>query len=336
MLIAQTNSKAFDDTRFLGDNPDGGDFVDVQVPAAYYDTASGADGCLDMPGNDGCAGGQVQAAPVGAVVNAATAIGAGVGTIRNWHTVTYFLDGTLPSNAVSVATLSYTCPSLTAVYCTDGSAGPPAVAARQQHRFEQDRRRLHAVQHEPVRQGAIRSLIISSRLGTNEFAVIHHTDCGMLTFTNQQLQEKLAAEAGVDASGIDFLPFADLRQSVADDVHRILDTPQLDDAIAVSGYIYDVHSGALEWSCRRRHGRPRRNEAHPARAWQRPKGRCLAQPSGHSRRGVAARWRQAPRSALPGTGVFERYERTSGLYLIRCGWAASSPSRRRRSASYSS
>src|SRR5207248_2679406 len=94
---------------------------------------------------------------------------------------------------------------------------------------------------------AIRSLIISSRLlGTNEFAVIHHTDCGMLTFTNQQLREKLADEAGADASGIDFLPFSDLRQSVTEDVHRILDTPHLDDAIPVSGYIYDVHSGALE------------------------------------------------------------------------------------------
>jgi carbonic anhydrase len=94
---------------------------------------------------------------------------------------------------------------------------------------------------------AIRSLIISSRLlGTDEFAVIHHTDCGMLTFTNQQLREKLAAEAGADASGIDFLTFSDLRQSVVDDVHRILDTPQLDDSIPVSGYIYDVHSGALE------------------------------------------------------------------------------------------
>ena len=88
VLIAQTNSKAFDDTRFLGDSPDTGDFVDVQEPVAYYDTASGAHGCLDMPGNDGCAGGQVQAPPVGAVVNAASAIGAGVGTIRNWHTVT--------------------------------------------------------------------------------------------------------------------------------------------------------------------------------------------------------------------------------------------------------
>jgi len=94
---------------------------------------------------------------------------------------------------------------------------------------------------------AIRSLIISSRLlGTNEFAVIHHTDCGMLTFTNQQLREQLADEAGADASGIDFLPFSDLRKSVTEDVHRILDTPHLDDAIPVSGYIYDVHSGALE------------------------------------------------------------------------------------------
>jgi carbonic anhydrase len=94
---------------------------------------------------------------------------------------------------------------------------------------------------------AIRSLIISSRLlGTTEFAVIHHTDCGMLTFSNDQLRAKLADEAGTDASGIDFLPFGDLRQSVLDDVHRIVDTPHIDDRIPVSGYIYDVHSGELE------------------------------------------------------------------------------------------
>src|SRR6476469_2559947 len=98
-----------------------------------------------------------------------------------------------------------------------------------------------------VSDDAIRSLIISSRLlGTNEFAVIHHTDCGMLTFTNEQLRQKLADEAGTDASGIDFLPFPALRQRVVDDVHRILDTPHLDDGITVSGYIYDVHSGKLE------------------------------------------------------------------------------------------
>src|ERR1700693_2689795 len=92
-----------------------------------------------------------------------------------------------------------------------------------------------------VSDDAIRSLIISSRLlGTNEFAVIHHTDCGMLTFSNDQLRARPAHEAGTDASGIDFLPFGDLRQSVLDDVHRILDTPHLDDSIPVSGYLYDV------------------------------------------------------------------------------------------------
>src|SRR5438445_788829 len=48
---------------------------------------------------------------------------------------------------------------------------------------------------------ALRSLVISSRLlGTTEFAVIHHTDCGMLTFTNDHLRAKLRDETGADAS----------------------------------------------------------------------------------------------------------------------------------------
>jgi carbonic anhydrase len=94
---------------------------------------------------------------------------------------------------------------------------------------------------------AIRSLIISSRLlGTTEFAVIHHTECGMLTFTNDHLHAKLKEETGEDASGIDFLPFADLEQSVHDDVERILQTPFIDPSIAVSGYVYDVHTGTVE------------------------------------------------------------------------------------------
>ena len=94
---------------------------------------------------------------------------------------------------------------------------------------------------------AIRSLIISSRLlGTKEFAVIHHTDCGMLTFTNDHLRARLKQETGEDASHIDFLPFADLEQSVRDDVDRILETPFIDPAILVSGYVYDVRTGALQ------------------------------------------------------------------------------------------
>ena len=95
-------------------------------------------------------------------------------------------------------------------------------------------------------EDALRSLVISSQLlGTTEFLVIHHTDCGMLTFGNAELQEQLRRELGVDASGIDFLPFADLEQSVRDDVQQLLSSPLLARGIRVSGYIYDVASGAL-------------------------------------------------------------------------------------------
>jgi carbonic anhydrase len=94
---------------------------------------------------------------------------------------------------------------------------------------------------------AIRSLIISQRLlGTNEVLVIHHTDCGMLTFTNDQLRDKLKSETGADASGIDFLPFPDLEKSVRDDVKRIQDSPFVDKNVKVTGFVYDVKTGRLQ------------------------------------------------------------------------------------------
>jgi len=94
---------------------------------------------------------------------------------------------------------------------------------------------------------AIRSLIISSRLlGTNEYLVIHHTDCGMLTFSNKDLQQKLREETGTDASGIDFLPFSDLEESVRDDVRRIQENPFIPDGTSVRGFIYDVRTGRLQ------------------------------------------------------------------------------------------
>src|SRR6266511_5417460 len=59
-----------------------------------------------------------------------------------------------------------------------------------------------------VSDDALRSLIISHwLLGTQEALVIAHTDCGMLTFSNDDVRQKLADEAGADASAIDFLPF---------------------------------------------------------------------------------------------------------------------------------
>jgi carbonic anhydrase len=93
---------------------------------------------------------------------------------------------------------------------------------------------------------AIRSLTISSHLlGTREYIVIHHTDCGMLTFTNEELQNKLATDLGADASQIDFLPFSDLEQSVRDDVKRINESPFIPEGIPVRGFVYDVRTGKL-------------------------------------------------------------------------------------------
>jgi carbonic anhydrase len=93
---------------------------------------------------------------------------------------------------------------------------------------------------------AIRSLIISSQLlGTNEYLVIHHTDCGMLTFDNQQLQRQLTEATGQDASSIDFLPFSDLEGSVRDDVECIQRSPFIPDEVGVRGFVYDVRTGRL-------------------------------------------------------------------------------------------
>ena len=93
---------------------------------------------------------------------------------------------------------------------------------------------------------ALRSLIISYKLlGTREFVVIHHTDCGMLTFTNDQLRGMLRDDLNADASGIDFLPFSDLDESVRQDVQTIRSSPLIPDDITVTGFVFDVKSGRL-------------------------------------------------------------------------------------------
>ena len=93
---------------------------------------------------------------------------------------------------------------------------------------------------------ALRSLIISYKLlGTREFLVIHHTDCGMLTFTSQQLQGMLKQDTGADASSTDFLEFSDLEGSVRDDVATIKGSPLIPNDIPVSGFVYDVKTGKL-------------------------------------------------------------------------------------------
>lgn len=93
---------------------------------------------------------------------------------------------------------------------------------------------------------AIRSLVISEQLlGTNEVVVIHHTDCGMLTFSNEDLRAKVKQDLHANADQVDFLPFKDLEQSVRDDVATIRNSPFIPDSVVVSGFIYDVRTGEL-------------------------------------------------------------------------------------------
>jgi carbonic anhydrase len=93
---------------------------------------------------------------------------------------------------------------------------------------------------------ALRSLVISQQLlGTNEVLIIHHTDCGMLTFDNATLQGICQERLGADATDIDFLPFGDVEQSVRDDVEMVRSSPLIPDEIPVSGFVYDVQTGKL-------------------------------------------------------------------------------------------
>ena len=93
---------------------------------------------------------------------------------------------------------------------------------------------------------ALRSLVISQRLlGTREILVVHHTDCGMLTFDNPTLYGICQEQLGVDVSDIDFLPFSDVEQSVRDDVEIIRSSPLIPNETPVTGFVYDVKSGKI-------------------------------------------------------------------------------------------
>ena len=97
-----------------------------------------------------------------------------------------------------------------------------------------------------VTDDALRSLVISHwLLGTQEALVIAHTDCGMLTFTNEELRGKLAYETGAETSQLDFLPFGDLDESVRASIRKIADSPLLPDAFEAHGFVYDVESGRI-------------------------------------------------------------------------------------------
>ncbi len=98
-----------------------------------------------------------------------------------------------------------------------------------------------------VTEDAVRSLIISTQLlGTRTIYLIQHTDCGMLTFRDEELRERLARETGKDTTHLHFHAFTDVEASVGLQLQRIREIPFLPREIDVHGFVYDVRTGKLQ------------------------------------------------------------------------------------------
>jgi len=91
----------------------------------------------------------------------------------------------------------------------------------------------------------IRSLAISQRLlGTREIILIHHTDCGMLTFIDDELKQQIQEEAGIKPH-FSMESFTDLEEDVRQSIARIQASPFISNKESVRGFVYEVETGRL-------------------------------------------------------------------------------------------
>ena len=96
-----------------------------------------------------------------------------------------------------------------------------------------------------VTDDAIRSLTISQRLlGTTEIVLVHHTDCGMLTFTDDSFRADVQRDTGIKPH---WSPeaFSDLEDDLRQSIARIKTSPFVPNKDSVRGFIFDVHTGKL-------------------------------------------------------------------------------------------
>lgn len=98
-----------------------------------------------------------------------------------------------------------------------------------------------------VTDDALRSLLISHHLlGTQEFMVINHTDCGMLTFKDEELRHRLEGQTGTaTVSPAHFHAFDDLEQNVRRQIQKLKSHPWISPEIPARGFIFDVATGRL-------------------------------------------------------------------------------------------
>jgi carbonic anhydrase len=96
-----------------------------------------------------------------------------------------------------------------------------------------------------VTDDEIRSLAISQRLlGTEEIVLIHHTDCGMLTFTDDEFRRSVQDETGIKPEWA-VETFTDLDEDVRQSIARIKASPFIPRKDAIRGFVYDVETGGL-------------------------------------------------------------------------------------------
>jgi carbonic anhydrase len=99
-----------------------------------------------------------------------------------------------------------------------------------------------------VTDDAIRSLLISHYLlGTQEFMIINHTDCGLMKATEEELHETIEHRAGLPAnSPVRFHAFSDVEQNVREQLAKLTQHSWVkEEVIKIRGFVFDVHTGAL-------------------------------------------------------------------------------------------
>lgn len=97
-----------------------------------------------------------------------------------------------------------------------------------------------------VTEDMIRSLVISQQqMGTREIVVLHHTDCGAQTFTNEGFARQLRDSLGVEVGDRDFLPFTDVEASVREDMAILRQSPLIPDDVVINGAVYDMDTGRM-------------------------------------------------------------------------------------------
>jgi carbonic anhydrase len=97
-----------------------------------------------------------------------------------------------------------------------------------------------------VTDDVLRSLLVSTHvLDVREIAVVHHTECGMVRYTDSQIRDKVREGSGTDPGNLEFFAIGDADQALRADVKRLTGSALFPPGTEVRGFVYDVRTGRL-------------------------------------------------------------------------------------------